>query len=104
MSSEADSKTGAYPNADQPNQFGTFYRDFFTAWKMKTPIEPDFYGAYGIAIANADKDFLKTADAIDWDKLDPKSMVAVMHAAWALSVRLGWWTWRQEIREELVVP
>jgi len=95
MTPEADSKTGAYPNADQPNQFGTFYRDFFLAWKAKAPIEPDFYGAYGIAMANSDDEFRQVSEAIDWDELDPKSMVAVMHSAWALTVRLNWWSYRQ---------
>lgn len=97
-------KVGAFPNADQPNQFGTFYRDFFIAWKSKGNMEPDFYGAYGIAKANQDQEFQKVSDEIPWEDLGPKEMVAVMHAAWALAVRLSWFTYKEPPEMAILLP
>lgn len=97
MDSGADSKVGAYPNADQPNQFGTFYRDFFTQWKTQKTREacwPDFIGAIGIAKANADDDFIDKLPN-DLRGLQLEEMAALMWEAWALTVRLNWWNWKQ---------
>lgn len=104
--SDADSKTGAYPDADQPNQFGRFYREFFDTWHATMKIDnamPRLWGAYGIAKANEDPLFEKARGEFDSGPKDSTACVAVMHAAWALSVRLGWWTWRKDGTEEAIL-
>lgn len=98
---EANNKVGAYPNADQPNQFGTFYAQFFSAWKIGGTREacwPDFMGALGIATANQDNLFPEY-DLNEIAKMKEDecllAMVKLMWEAWALSVRLSWWTYRE---------
>lgn len=118
---QADSKVGAYPNADQPNQFGTFYRDYFVEWQRngtRKACLPHYLGALGICRANADDLFLQSIAAraatyLEMDlteatieisltnvdstltQLELTDMHLVMWDCWALATRLRWFTWRQ---------
>lgn len=103
---QADSKVGAYPNADERQNFGTLYMRFGDRWetgKTREACWPAFVMAIGIAKANADEKFKeKLPDTLK--DLTLEEMAALMWEAYALTSRLHWWTWREDDREELVMP
>jgi len=102
----SNQKVGAYPNADLPNLFGTFYSNFYTALKAQGNPEPDCQAAYGIANAHADQKFLEAIKEmeIDWDNLRPPMMNRIMHQCLALTVRLQWYTYKQVPRSTEGLP
>lgn len=107
----ADNRLGLLPKADQANQFGEWWDAFFKAWetyKTRESCWPAFMSCIGIAWANRSKDktgqFQEAYDSFDFEKCGHNQMVALLWEARAMNVRLNWYTWRQEEREELLVP
>lgn len=100
-----DNKVGAYPDADEQNRFGIAHRLFWEAWGTgrRDAWRPQLGQCLSIMRPNADKEFKCQLTPRDVFTVTIEEAVDAVCECYDLSVRLRWWKWREEQREELVI-